>query len=80
MGMDANTHGQRENRLWSMSTILTAEQFRAVNLVYVEEMTQAEAAREIGLSQQMVSFLLNQAFERIRGAKNVVFDFHPARI
>jgi DNA-directed RNA polymerase specialized sigma24 family protein len=80
MGMDANTHGQRENRLWSMSTILTAEQFRAVNLVYVEEMTQAEAAREIGLSQQMVSFLLNQAFERLRAAKNIVFDFDPARI
>jgi RNA polymerase sigma factor (sigma-70 family) len=78
--MDANTHGQRENRLWSMSTILTAEQFRAVNLVYVEEMTQAEVAREIGLSQQMVSLLLRQAKQRIRGAKNVVFDFHPARI
>jgi DNA-directed RNA polymerase specialized sigma24 family protein len=77
--MEAN-HGQRTDKLWSMSTILTAEQFRAVNLVYVEEMTQAEAAREIGLSQQMVSFLLNQAFERLRAAKNIVFDFDPQRI
>jgi DNA-directed RNA polymerase specialized sigma24 family protein len=74
------SHGQRTDKLWSMSTILTAEQFRAVNLVYVEEMTQAEAAREIGLSQQMVSFLLNQAFERLRAAKNIVFDFDPQRI
>jgi RNA polymerase sigma factor (sigma-70 family) len=77
--MEAN-HGQRTDKLWSMSTILTAEQFRAVNLVYVEEMTQAEAAREIGLSQQMVSFLLNQAYERLREAKNIVLDFDPQRI
>jgi DNA-directed RNA polymerase specialized sigma24 family protein len=78
--MEANTHGQRENRLWSMSTILTAEQFRAVNLVYVEELTHRETARELGLSASMVRILLQQAHDRLRDAKNVVFDFDPPRI
>lgn len=78
MGMEA--HGARENRVWSMSSILSAEQFRAVQLTYVEQMTQTEVAREIGLSQSMVCILLTQAYDRLRAARNIVLDFDPTRI
>jgi RNA polymerase sigma factor (sigma-70 family) len=80
MGMEAEQHYRREDRLWSMSSVLSREQFQVVQLVYVEEYTQVEVAREIGLSQQMVSVLLNQAYDRMRRVKNVVLDLNPPQL
>jgi RNA polymerase sigma factor (sigma-70 family) len=78
--MEAEQHYRREDRLWSMSSVLSREQFQVVQLVYVEEYTQVEVAREIGLSQQMVSVLLNQAYDRMRRVKNVVLDLNPPQL
>jgi RNA polymerase sigma factor (sigma-70 family) len=77
--MEAN-HGQRTDKLWSMSTILSKEHFEVIHLTYVEELTQRETARELGLSQSMVRVLLEQAYDRLRKAKNVVFDFDAQRV
>jgi DNA-directed RNA polymerase specialized sigma24 family protein len=90
--MDANTHGRREDRLWSMSSVLSAEMFRCVQLTYVEQYTQVEVAREIGLSQPMVCILLQQAHARIHNhfekhgytplRDDILhfFDFDPSKI
>ena len=65
--MDGHTgHYLKSDRIWSMSSVLSKEQWACVQLTYVEELTQAEVAREIGLTQRMVSTLLAQAYERMQ--------------
>ena len=64
--MDAHSHAYRSDRIWSMSSVLTKEPWTCVQLVYVEELTQAEVAREVGLTQRMVSTLLSQAYDRMQ--------------
>lgn len=44
---------------------LTARQSGATRLVYEEDLTQAEAARHIGVHQQNVSFYTRAAVEKI---------------
>lgn len=63
--------------LVSMTTVLDARSIVVLRLRFLHNMTQAEIAERMGLSQQMAGKILSAAVEELRRHPNIILDLEP---
>jgi RNA polymerase sigma factor (sigma-70 family) len=59
----------------SMSAILNDRQLHIIQMYYQHNLTQAEIAAELGISQRHVGRIIAESLDLLRAADNLLLDF-----